>query len=336
MSLRNTNMKSATFSVAALLVVSVIVAAISFQEAIGQTNQSGLKFFIKYSKSANSNSTSQGAVTPGSTNSTSATTKKITVNVNLQKGPGGTAIKLPITATVPASAKTEDLQLCAALPTGSQSCQPLSAKGANIDLTKKGSAAGNSTGTNGAASPPITSPKAYNNNDNAKITSAVFSFSTLTQNTNLYTPVESLIGITNTSVNIPVTVIVPVNVQIQNAQVCASVLSGGSQSCEQLVLNPSQTTFSPINVNLATPTPTFSSAPLSASTQPTTTNPLSSTTNALTPPSTSTPPPSTSTPPPSTSTPPPSTSTPPPSTSTPPPSTSTPPSTGSGSSGSTK
>ena len=322
----------AVLSVAALLIMSAIIVQYSNAATVqNQPGQGGLKFFIKYSKS--SNATTTAAPSSSGANSTSST-KKITVNVNLQRGPSGSPIKLPITAIVPASAKIEDLQLCASLPSGSQSCQPLSAKGGSIDLTKQsqGTTAGNNTGTAPAttASAP-TSPKSYISNNDAKISGVVFTTSP-NGDANQYTQVDALIGITNTSLNIPVTVIVPVNVQIQNAQVCASVLSGGSQSCEQLVLNPSQTTFSPISVNLNTPTPTFMSTPssLSTSTPSTTTNPLSSTLNGLTQPSTSTPPPSTSTTPPSTSTPTsPSTSTP----TSPSTSTSTP-STGSGSSSS--
>src|ERR671924_2126468 len=108
---------SAALTIAVLLVVSPAVVQYSKAQS-SPTAQSGLKFFIKYSKSTNATG-SQG---PTTANNTSATaTKKITVNVNLQRGAGGTPIKLPITATVPASAKIEDLQLCASLPGGSQS-----------------------------------------------------------------------------------------------------------------------------------------------------------------------------------------------------------------------
>jgi len=69
----------ATIPVAALLAASMILAVVSSQQAnpaMGQTNQSGLKFFIKYSKSTNGTSTSQGAATTGATNSTSASATK--------------------------------------------------------------------------------------------------------------------------------------------------------------------------------------------------------------------------------------------------------------------
>jgi hypothetical protein len=49
-----------------------------------------------------------------------------------------------------------------------------------------------------------------------------------------------LISVEDTTVNIPITVIVPIDLNIQNAQICASVASSGDQSCTQVVLNPEQ------------------------------------------------------------------------------------------------
>ena len=58
---------------------------------------------------------------------------------------------------------------------------------------------------------------------------------------------QSLIGGVNIPVNIDVTAIVPININIQNAQICLQV-AGGSGS--QVVLNPTQTTYSPTTVDL--------------------------------------------------------------------------------------
>jgi hypothetical protein len=69
-----------------------------------------------------------------------------------------------------------------------------------------------------------------------------------------------LISIRDTTANIRVTVIVPVDLSVQNAQICASALSGGSQSCQQLVVDPIQRSFTFVNVDLSQPTPTFTSA----------------------------------------------------------------------------
>jgi hypothetical protein len=80
-----------------------------------------------------------------------------------------------------------------------------------------------------------------------------------------------LISIEDTTVNIPVTVIVPIDLNIQNAQVCASVLSGGSQSCTQVVLNPTQTSFTDVNVDLSSATPTLTTAEQEPTTALTTT-----------------------------------------------------------------
>ena len=52
-----------------------------------------------------------------------------------------------------------------------------------------------------------------------------------------------LISVEDTTVNIPITVIVPIDLNIQSAQICASVASRGDQSCTQLVLNPEQTSY---------------------------------------------------------------------------------------------
>src|SRR5215211_5009475 len=69
-----------------------------------------------------------------------------------------------------------------------------------------------------------------------------------------------LIGIEDTTVNIPITAIVPIDLNIQNAQVCASVLSSGDQTCNQVVLNPEQTSYTNVNVDLSSATPTLTTA----------------------------------------------------------------------------
>jgi hypothetical protein len=74
--------------------------------------------------------------------------------------------------------------------------------------------------------------------------------------------------------------VVPINLQIQNAQVCASALSSGPQTCNQIVYNPTSSTYAPVNVNLASPTPTVTSTPTSTTSSqasPTTTSPSTTT-----------------------------------------------------------
>ena len=85
---------------------------------------------------------------------------------------------------------------------------------------------------------------------------------------------DPLVSIGGVNINIPITVIVPITINAQNAQVCASVASSGSQTCQQVVVNPTQNAFTPISVDLSLPTPVFTSLS-STSSIPT---PMSSTT----------------------------------------------------------
>jgi hypothetical protein len=89
-----------------------------------------------------------------------------------------------------------------------------------------------------------------------------------------------LIGIEDTTVNVPITLIVPIDINLQNAQVCASVLSTGSQTCNQVVLNPEQTSYTNVNVDLSSETPTITTAEQepTATTGATTTEPTATTT----------------------------------------------------------
>ena len=87
----------------------------------------------------------------------------------------------------------------------------------------------------------------------------------------------SLIGNVSIPINLDVTAIVPINVNIQNAQICLQVAGG---SCTQVVLNPTQQTFSPTTVDLSQPTPTIT--PTSTTTQPSTTTPTTTITSPTT------------------------------------------------------
>jgi hypothetical protein len=93
----------------------------------------------------------------------------MTITVNVQKGPGGQQIPLPISALVPANIQPQDLKLCATLATGSESCQLLSGgqQGASIDLTQP--AAGGATAPMGTTTSPMPAPapQSYPNNDGA-------------------------------------------------------------------------------------------------------------------------------------------------------------------------
>ena len=266
-----------------------------------QQQNAPLNFYLKL---ANNASTAQ-ATSQAAANGTG--TKNMTITVNVQKGPGGQQIPLPISALVPANTQPQDLQLCASLADGAESCQPLSGgqQAASIDLTQPAAAAGGTTPSPmGTASPmpspvpapptgtvspmPAPAPQSYPNTGgeipasdaiNPIVEAITLAFALQYAN-------AQLISIEDTTVNIPVTVIVPIDLNIQNAQVCASVLSSGSQSCTQVVLNPEQTSYTNVDVDLSTATPTLTTAEQEPTTALTTTTAEPTTT--ATPPLTTT------------------------------------------------
>jgi hypothetical protein len=271
-----------------------------------QQQNAPLNFYLKLADNA---STAQAPAQAG------AGTKNMTVTVNVQKGPGGQQIPLPISALVPANIQTQDLQLCASLADGSESCQPLSGgqQAASIDLTQAGAAAGATPAPMGTASPmpapaptppatvpmspvpaPPPVPQSYPDTGGVVLANDAINpvIETLTSAFTVQNANAQLISIEDTTVNIPITVIVPIDLNIQNAQVCASVLSEGSQSCTQVVLNPTQTSYTDVNVDLSSATPTLTTAqqepttalttttaePTTTATQPLTTEPTAPTT----------------------------------------------------------
>jgi hypothetical protein len=271
-----------------------------------QQQNAPLNFYLKLADNA---STAQAPAQAG------AGTKNMTITVNVQKGPGGQQIPLPISALVPANIQTQDLQLCASLADGSESCQPLSGgqQAASIDLTQAGAAAGATPAPMGTASPmpapaptppatvpmspvpaPPPVPQSYPDTGGVVLANDAINpvIETLTSAFTVQNANAQLISIEDTTVNIPITVIVPIDLNIQNAQVCASVLSEGSQSCTQVVLNPTQTSYTDVNVDLSSATPTLTTAqqepttalttttaePTTTATQPLTTEPTAPTT----------------------------------------------------------
>jgi hypothetical protein len=90
----------------------------------------------------------------------------------------------------------------------------------------------------------------------------------LSQPTPIITPQETTttnqppqsINVEHTVVTAPITVIVPITGDAQNAQICVSAGSSGDQSCTQLIVNPEQTSYTPVSTDLTTETPTVSSA----------------------------------------------------------------------------
>jgi hypothetical protein len=188
-----------------------------------------LSFFLKLGNNQSTSAASSQAASNGTG------TKNITVSVNVQKGPSGSPIKLPISAVVPKNVNQQDLQLCASLQNGQQKCQPLTQNAPNIDLSASSGAA-------------TTTSQAYHGGSSVSNI-----LQTLSSQIIQYADAQ-LLSLNNTNLNIPITVIVPITLEIQNAQICASVASSGGTTCQQLVLNPTQTAFTPVNVDMSKPT----------------------------------------------------------------------------------
>src|SRR5918996_3389130 len=221
------------------------------------------------------------------------TTRNISMTVSIARG-NEPPIQLPINATIPAN--TNSLDLCVSGMDIPETCQPVwggnttnataAGTGPTIDLTQ------NATGGGTAAAPttatPTTSYAPTMTTTPSLVYAAATGISSSSSSVGRFIPVSgSLIGIEDTTVLIPVTVIAPITLQIQNAQVCAQLLSSGDQTCNQIILNPEQTAFTPVDVDLASPTPTVTSesAETTTATAPTTPTqePTTDTTGAGTP-----------------------------------------------------
>lgn len=197
----------------------------------------GLNFFLRLGDEE-TGTTSSEPVAPMSSLPTQPAsdtnaTKNLSINATIMQGDNKTT--LPINATVPADA--EDVEFCAAVGNGAEVCQPVLL---SIDLTEE---AGNAT----EQSPSLTT---------SAVRPAAF---VPVQDTEGLLGDGSLISIEDTSVFIPITVIVPLTVQIQDAQICASVLSSGEMNCTQIVMDPDQTSFTFVDVDLTSDSPTVTS-----------------------------------------------------------------------------
>jgi hypothetical protein len=128
---------------------------------------------------------------------------------------------------VPDDTEAKDLELCASVQGGKEMCQPLDTKYAKIDLSSQGQA--NQSSSNMSSTPTAYDP---HNGLFGKITDI------LSTGSPLQTANAQLISVDDTTLNIPITVIIPITLQIQNAQICASVASSGDQTCQQIVINP--------------------------------------------------------------------------------------------------
>jgi hypothetical protein len=180
------------------------------------------------------------------------------INVN------NTIVTAPLTVIVPITADVQNAQICvSAASSGDQSCTQViinpeqnSYEAINVDLSDPASIPDITAAAPGV-SKTIT-PGSQIPDDVASTNS----------------PQPPVINIQNMVVTQPLTVIIPIETDAQNAQICVTILSSGSQSCQQVVLNPETGSYTPVNVDLSQPTPvitpqeTTQTASLPASNQP--------------------------------------------------------------------
>jgi hypothetical protein len=76
----------------------------------------------------------------------------------------------------------------------------------------------------------------------------------------------------NVPIDIDVTAIIPINIEIENAQICANL--GGTQTCQINNINPTTNEYNPTTIDLASQEPAVTTQPAPTTfetTEPTTT-----------------------------------------------------------------
>src|ERR687891_298130 len=61
------------------------------------------------------------------------------------------------------------------------------------------------------------------------------------------------INVQNTVVTAPLTVVVPITADVQNAQICVSASPGGNKSCTKAILNPEKNSYEAVIFFLSDP-----------------------------------------------------------------------------------
>ena len=199
--------------------------------------------------------------------------KNITINVKVQQGQE-LPKKLPITALVPKETTLEQLELCGSVGDQPEQCQPLSGESISLDLTGQQQSQ-NSTSTAAASQPQsyssLNEPFKFTNvafNDN-NINNYGFSNAVYSPNDAYFVPVQLIDDVNvNVPIYIDVTAIIPINIEIENAQICANL--GGTQTCQINNINPTTYEFSPTTIDWASQEPTVTTAPTTSGTAPTT------------------------------------------------------------------
>jgi hypothetical protein len=309
--MKNTSKKDGTSFIGTPLVAIVIAVILSFSiisysdmmtssvnaqnttTGNNQTQSGQLSFSLKLADG--SNQTAQTTTDP-------ANLKNVTINVNVQQGQEPPK-KLPITALVPKQTTLEQLELCGSVGGQPEQCQPLSGESISLDLT-----GGQQAQSNASTTAPTAQPQSYsssietfkftnvafndNNNNNYGFSSAVYSPSDA-----YFVPVQLIDDVNvDIPIDIDVTAIIPINIEIENAQICANL--GGTQTCQINNINPTTNEFSPTTIDLASQEPAVTTQPAPTTTEPapTTTEPAPTTSTTEPAPTTTEPAPTTTEP----------------------------------------
>ena len=175
-------------------------------------------------------------------------------SINVQN----TIVTAPLTVVVPITADVQNAQVCvSAASSGDQSCTQVivspelnTYEAVHVDLSDPVSVPAVTTAAPGVSK--TIAPGSKRTDDAAS--------------TNAHQP--PVINIKNTVVTQPLTVMIPIETDAQTAQICVTVISSGSQSCQQVVLDPETGTYTPVNVDLSQSTPVITPQGTTASSPP--------------------------------------------------------------------
>src|ERR687892_285764 len=196
------------------------------------------------------------------------------------QSPGDTTV--PITVSIPINIQAQNAQICASiLSSGSQTCQqlttqemtvslPINIQAQNAQLCISIASSGSQTCQQIVISPSQTTYQPVNvdlTQPIPTITTSQLQQQSIQQSQqagplNSLSISANLVDIDNTDASLPINVIAPTNIQAQNAQLCISIASSGSQTCQQIVISPSQTTYQPVSVDFTQPIPTITTSQL--------------------------------------------------------------------------
>jgi hypothetical protein len=157
-----------------------------------------------------------------------------------------TIVTAPLTVVVPITIDAQNAQICvSAASSGDQSCTQMilnpeqnSYESVTVDLSDPTSV------------PAVTAVS-------PGVSKTITPTSQMPDTASTNAPQPPVINIQNTAVTQPLTVTIPIETDAQNAQICVTILSSGSQSCQQVVLNPETGLYTPVTVDLSQPTPTI-------------------------------------------------------------------------------